>query len=161
MPVLDQQAIDDLFETLLRFVRTRERAVHTTFRTRDDEFEAAAFKALFPLARRSMRSRELAAAMNADPSTVSRHVALLVDHELIRREADPDDGRATLLVITDAGRDRVLAMREMRRSAMAGVMADWTDDELHTLVGLLGRFVDAADSALNPACSARKPDADA
>lgn len=161
MPALDQQAFDDLFETLQRFVRIRERAVHTTFRTREGEFEAAAFKALFPLSRRSMRSRELAEAMSADPSTVSRHVAQLVDHGLIRREADPDDGRATLLVITDAGRDRVLGMREIRRSAMAGVMADWSDDELHTLVRLLGRFVDAADAALNPACPARTPDADA
>ena len=80
--MLDQHAIDDLFETLLRFVRIRERAVHTTFRTREGEFEAAAFKALFPLARRSMRSRDLAETMNADPSTVSRHVAQLVEHGL-------------------------------------------------------------------------------
>ena len=159
--MLDQHAIDDLFETLLRFVRIRERAVHTTFRTREGEFEAAAFKALFPLARRSMRSRDLAETMNADPSTVSRHVAQLVEHGLIRREADPDDGRATMLVITAAGRDRVVAMREMRRAAMADVMTDWTDDELHTLVTLLGRFVDAADAALHPACPDRSPDTDA
>ena len=52
-------------------------------------------------------------------------------------------------------------MREMRRAAMADVMADWTDDELHTLVTLLGRFVDAADAALHPACPDRSPDTDA
>ncbi|WP_262365831.1 MarR family winged helix-turn-helix transcriptional regulator [Gordonia sp. OPL2] len=159
MPVLDQDAIDDLFDTLMRFVRIRERAVHTTFRTPEGEFETAAFKALFPLARVAMRSRELAEAMNADPSTVSRHVAQLVDLGLVRREADPADGRATILVITDDGRARVAAMREMRRSTMADAMSGWTDDELHTLVRLLDRFVDAADTALNPACAARRSDA--
>ena len=83
--VLDQHAIDDLFETLLRFVRIRERAVHTTFRTREGEFEAAAFKALFPLARRSMRSRDLAETI-AEMSGAK--VAYLPNP---RKEADEND----------------------------------------------------------------------
>ncbi|MET9202586.1 MarR family winged helix-turn-helix transcriptional regulator [Gordonia sp. NPDC003585] len=149
--MLDDAPIDELFDTLARYLRIRDRAVHTTFRTPDGEFETAAYKALFHLARQSMRSREVAESLRADPSTVSRYVAQLVDQGLIRREADPDDGRATLLVITDAGRDRVDLMRTMRRDAMNNAMGDWTNDELRTLVSLLGRFVDAAETAIAPA----------
>ncbi|MFW0797536.1 MarR family transcriptional regulator [Gordonia sp. CPCC 205515] len=134
-------------------MRVRDRAVHTTLRTADGDFETAAFKGLFHLDRQPMRSRELAESLNADPSTVSRHVSQLVDLGLVRREADPDDGRATLLVVTDAGRARVESMRAMRRTAMDQAMSDWTDDELHTLVRLLGRFVDAAEIVMAPQCA--------
>ena len=151
MSVLEPESIDQLVDTLARYLRIRDRAVHTTFRTPDGEFETAAFRGLFHLDRHSMRSSELAAALNADPSTVSRHVAQLVELGLVRREADPDDGRATLLVITDAGRERVQGMRSMRREAFNGAMSDWTQEELSTLVGLLDRFVDAAEQLIVPA----------
>lgn len=144
----DPHAIDDLFDVLMRYVRIRDRAVHSTVLTADGEIETAAYKGLFHLVRTSMRSSELATALNADPSTVSRHVAFLVKEGLVRREADPADGRATLLVITDLGRDRVDSMRRMRREAMNAVMTDWTDDDLQTLVSLLNRFVDAAETAI-------------
>lgn len=147
-PELDGAAIDALFDTLARYVRVRERATHTTFRFGGGEIETAAFKGLFHLARGPMRSRELAESLNADPSTVSRYVTQLVDLGLVRREADPDDGRATLLVITGDGRDRVTAMRAVRRTALNSAMSDWTDDELWTLVRLLGRFVTATESVI-------------
>ncbi|GAC68139.1 MarR family winged helix-turn-helix transcriptional regulator [Gordonia soli] len=148
--MIEHTAIDELFDSLNRFMRLRDRAAHTTFRSADGEveIEIAAFKGLFHLARQPMRSRALADCLNADPSTVSRHVAQLVDLGLLRREADPDDGRATLLVITDAGRERVESMRRVRRAALDEAMADWTDHEVHTLVTLFSRFVDAAETAM-------------
>lgn len=81
--MLGDRDIDQLFDTLARYIRIRDRAVHTTFRTPDGEFETAAFKGLFHLAKRPMRSRELAVELGADPSTVSRHVSQLVDLGLI------------------------------------------------------------------------------
>lgn len=70
--MLDGAAIDELFDTLARYLRIRDKAVHTTFRTGDGEIETAAYKGLFHLARQSMRSSELAEALHADPSTVAR-----------------------------------------------------------------------------------------
>ncbi|MGC4935493.1 MarR family winged helix-turn-helix transcriptional regulator [Gordonia sp. DT30] len=145
-------------DTLARYVRLRDRAVHTTFRTVDGEFETAAFKGLFHLARQPMRSRELAAELNTDPSTVSRHVSQLVELGLIRREADPHDGRATLLVITGTGRERVEAMRSGRRTALNSALSEWRGEELATLLSLLTRFVDAAETLVPPACERRTPD---
>ena len=144
------KSIDGLFEVLSRYVRLRDRVVHATVRSIDGDYETAALRGLFHLDRKAMRSRDLAEALYADPSTVSRHVAQLVDLGLVRREADPDDGRATLLVITDAGRERVESMRATRRLAMQDALAGWTDDEMDSLTTLLDRFVGAAEDVLSP-----------
>ncbi len=51
-----------------------------------------------------IRSSDLAEKVQADPSTVSRQVAALVRDGYVERRADPMDGRASLLVITERGR---------------------------------------------------------
>ena len=47
-----------------------------------------------------MRAGALAEMLQSDPSTVSRQVAALVKDGLLERQADPADGRASLLVLT-------------------------------------------------------------
>jgi len=55
-----------------------------------------------------LRMRELAEQVVLLSRTrVSRIVQQLVDHGLVRREADPIDGRATFAVITPEGRARL------------------------------------------------------
>ena len=49
------------------------------------------------------RASDLAELVCADPSTVSRQVASLVKCGLLERRADPDDGRASILVPTELG----------------------------------------------------------
>ena len=46
------------------------------------------------------RSSALAAAVHSDPSTVSRQVAALVRDGLLERQADQEDGRASLIAAT-------------------------------------------------------------
>ena len=53
-----------------------------------------------------LRAGALADCLQSDPSTVSRQVAALVKDGLLERRADPDDGRASLLVLTDAATRR-------------------------------------------------------
>src|SRR5437868_6066116 len=50
-----------------------------------------------------VRSNALAEAVYSDPSTISRQVATLVKDGLIERRADPADGRASLLAVTEKG----------------------------------------------------------
>src|ERR1700761_4947179 len=52
-----------------------------------------------------VRASELAEKVQADPSTVSRQVASLVKSGYVERRADPVDGRASLLVLTDRGQE--------------------------------------------------------
>ncbi|GAB19194.1 putative MarR family transcriptional regulator [Gordonia effusa NBRC 100432] len=145
MQNLDDATIDELFGVLSKYVRLRERAAQMTLRTEDGALETAAYKCLFHLAGAPMRTSRLAEIMVTDPSTVSRHVASLVELGYIRREADPDDGRATLLVATEAGMARAEEVRAHRRSRLYTLLDGWTGAELETLVALLTRFVDAAE----------------
>mgnify|MGYP001792507881 CR=1 FL=1 len=63
----------------------------------------------------------LAAAVHSDPSTVSRQAAHLVDMGLLERRADPADGRASLLAITDAGTALLERARQRRDARIAAI----------------------------------------
>lgn len=141
--------VDDLIDVLGRYGRIRERLATTRLRTPDGIVETAAYQCLFRLADTPSRSGELAEAMFADPSTISRHVAHLVRLGYVRREADPQDGRATILVVTESGHERVVALRRSRGEQLEQMVVDWPEDDLVTLTRLLGRFVDTAESTLS------------
>jgi DNA-binding MarR family transcriptional regulator len=104
--------------------------------------ERAAHVLLFPLTRLGpLRQGALADLVHADPSTVSRHVTLLVDRGLVRRIADEQDGRASRLVVTPAGEAVLEQMRQERNGLLAHVTSDWTPDELSSFTRQLHRFV--------------------
>lgn len=147
MTRIDQ--VDDLIGVLERYARVRERLAATRLRTPDGIVETAAYQCLFRLTDKPARSGELAEAMFADPSTISRHVAHLVRLGYVRREADPQDGRATILVATETGRERVAALRESRGRQLNEMMSDWPEGDVDTLTRLMGRFVDTAEATLS------------
>lgn len=127
-----------------------------------DGRERAALVLLFPLTRLGpLRQNALAEAVHADPSTVSRHVASLVEQGLVQRVADESDGRASLLVVTDAGREAVERLAEERAARIGGTLAGWSDADLATLTGLFGRLLDDLTAALPPdprtACTPTAP----
>lgn len=59
------------------------------------------------------------------PTTALRHIELLVERGLVRREADPLDGRRVLVAITDAGMAGIHAALDARLTASreAGAVA--------------------------------------
>jgi DNA-binding MarR family transcriptional regulator len=116
-----------------------------------DSRETAAQVLLFPISRVGpLRQSTLAELVHADPSTVSRHVAVLVDQGLVQRVADESDGRATRLTLTDAGRATVERLHEERTAQLAAVVEDWADADLTTLTTLFGRLLDDLSAALPP-----------
>ncbi|MHB8593804.1 MAG: MarR family winged helix-turn-helix transcriptional regulator, partial [Acidimicrobiales bacterium] len=62
-----------------------------------------------------VRISDLAVTLDLDLSTVSRQVRHLVDTGLVTREADPGDGRACLVGLSDRGRAVLDAVRAARR----------------------------------------------
>lgn len=86
------------------------------------------------------RAGALAEAVGTDPSTVSRQIDWLVRSGLVERQADPSDGRATLLVATAAGVETQQEMRAARDRLMAEVVAAWPTDDVEQLTRLLARF---------------------
>jgi DNA-binding MarR family transcriptional regulator len=130
-----------LSDQMPRFMRLIHgiKAQHTAEGGRD----LAALVLLFPLQRLGpLRQSALADAVHADPSTVSRHVALLVERGLVLRVADESDGRASRLVLTDAGRAQLDQLRAERVAYLRTVTAAWTDDELETFTTLFDRLLD-------------------
>src|ERR1700742_756817 len=70
------------------------------------------------------RLSELAEKMQADPSTVSRQVANLVNDGYVERRADPADGRASLLVVTERGRQLYAEHLRLRNEHYQRLLAD-------------------------------------
>jgi DNA-binding MarR family transcriptional regulator len=104
--------------------------------------DSASFPVLARLATEGpRRSGELAAAMCADPSTVSRQVAALVKAGLVERRADPGDGRASLLAVTGAGLRGLAEERRLRAEHLGEALHDWTPQAREAFAELLGRFV--------------------
>ncbi|WP_426564078.1 MarR family winged helix-turn-helix transcriptional regulator [Angustibacter sp. McL0619] len=87
-----------------------------------------------------MRASLLAEVVCADPSTISRQTASLVENGLVERRPDPDDGRAAQLVATTKGRELYAQVRTNRDELFAGVLADWQADDVRQLATLLDRF---------------------
>lgn len=88
-----------------------------------------------------IRSNALAEAVYSDPSTISRQVATLVKDGLIERRADPADGRASLLAVTDKGRELLESRHRQRSCSLARMLAHWPQGDREQFVELLERFL--------------------
>jgi DNA-binding MarR family transcriptional regulator len=87
-----------------------------------------------------MRASALATGVHSDLSTVSRQVAALVSGGLLERRADPADGRACLLAVTDAGHATIAAHEHARTEFFTRVLDGWGTDDLSRFAQLLERF---------------------
>jgi DNA-binding MarR family transcriptional regulator len=87
-----------------------------------------------------MRASDIAGALHSDPSTVSRQVATMVKDGLLERQADPEDGRASILALTSKA-DAVIAEYERVRLAhFAAMLSDWDMSDLSEFARMLRRF---------------------
>ncbi|MEW6477349.1 MAG: MarR family transcriptional regulator [Actinomycetota bacterium] len=87
-----------------------------------------------------LRLSELAAELELDASTVSRQVRQLEAAGLVARRADPGDGRASVVVLTPAGKRVLGRVAAARRRFVAEVVAGWSEEDRVALAGLLERF---------------------
>jgi DNA-binding MarR family transcriptional regulator len=92
------------------------------------------------------RASDLAEQLCADPSTVSRQVAHLVKGGLVERQADPDDGRASILVPTELGRVKVREHAQRRGATMRPVIADWSAQDRDDFHRLLNKYIEGIEA---------------
>jgi DNA-binding MarR family transcriptional regulator len=85
----------------------------------------------------------VAATLRVDASTASRFVERAVEAGLVRRSIAAHDRRRSSLELTDAGRARLLDLRDVRLTFLAEVTAEWPAADLATIVDLLDRLDDA------------------
>jgi len=95
-----------------------------------------------------LRVADLAATCHVDASTVSRQASELVREGLLHRMADPADGRASLLALTQAGVELVAELIRRRQEFFTDVVSGWTSAEIESFLTQLARFVDDIEHRL-------------
>jgi DNA-binding MarR family transcriptional regulator len=104
--------------------------------------EAAAFQVLDAIESGGpLTVNGVADALGVDQPRASRLVARAVEAGLVRRGADPDDGRRSVLALTPRG-TRVLADgHRVRRAAVEAALAGWSGEDRETFARLLRAYV--------------------
>jgi DNA-binding MarR family transcriptional regulator len=138
LPVADDLGIANRIGTgLARLLRLIERAAAA----REDDLDRPSFMLLHTLACAGpSRVTMLAATVHSDPSTISRQAAHLVGMGLVERRADPGDGRASLLALTDAGTALLEHTRQRRDDRTAAIIKSWQPAEREQFADLIDRF---------------------
>ena len=100
----------------------------------------------FPLAKvllhhpDGMRVSDLATRLQLDASTVSRQIKQLQDKGLLERTPDPADGRASLVQLSEHGRDVMHAGFQRRLERIQSVLDTWDEGDREQLRLLLARL---------------------
>jgi DNA-binding MarR family transcriptional regulator len=146
-----------LADEVMRFVRLGARA-KGMLNSGDFGAEFSALMLLFPLRFMGpMRVTDLAEVKQADPSTISRQVAQLVKAGLARREADPVDGRASRLAVTEAGLTACQRLHEARHALHSKALADWPPERILAFADLFAEFNSSVEALLRNDPAATPP----
>jgi DNA-binding MarR family transcriptional regulator len=91
----------------------------------------------------AMRLGDLAETMRLDASTVSRHVQQLGERGFIERDPDPEDGRARIIAVSEAGRSALKHTFDQRRAVITNAMTGWSDADRNRLCDDIVRLTTA------------------
>jgi DNA-binding MarR family transcriptional regulator len=106
---------------------------------------------LVPLQRDGdQRCSTLALQVGVDVSVASRQLAVLERLGYVERRPDPQDGRASLLRLTDAGAGALAAARVLRAEWSLTALSGWEESEARLLSDLLDRLVTDLETAGAP-----------
>jgi DNA-binding MarR family transcriptional regulator len=90
----------------------------------------------------------VAHALGIDQPRASRLVARAVEAGLVRRGADPDDGRRSILALTPRGARVLGEGHRARRAAVEAALAGWPDEDRETFARLLRAYVSGWERAV-------------
>ncbi|MER7072659.1 MarR family winged helix-turn-helix transcriptional regulator [Terrabacter sp. NPDC000476] len=139
---------NDLFLGLLRVQKLLVAAKHAAPRL-EEGVDVAAYPVLFVVAGAgTVRISELATTLHNDVSTVSRQVSALVTSGMLDKSADPSDGRALVVSLTERGRTVLDQIQTNRSRWFQGLLAEWEPDATAEFVTRLRELGDALDANL-------------
>ncbi|WP_433800121.1 MarR family winged helix-turn-helix transcriptional regulator [Actinomycetospora sp. CA-084318] len=130
-------SVSDLFWAVARRLRHTSRATLAPW-----DVTPSQLRALGVLMRHgSARPGALAKHLGIAPRSATEVVDALEERGLVRRETDPDDRRATLVVVTDQGRELGRAVRQARAAEADRVFAGLGEHDRAELRRLLRKLV--------------------
>ena len=137
--------IEQQITVLLR----RVQRIHLSTTTGDVNLERSAYGIMCKLADEGpQRLGALATAFGLDPSTITRQVQALEEIGLAARTTDPSDRRASILDLTDTGREVLDTTRTRRRSKLQRALSDWPESDRTDFGRLLKEFNASLDRIL-------------
>lgn len=88
----------------------------------------------------SIRMSQLAESVGTTPPTVTKLIRDLESRGFITKSRDEQDGRASIISLTEDGRSTAAAIGRERLEELGHVLADWTDEDLESFIGLFERL---------------------
>lgn len=129
--------IEQQMTVLLR----RVQRIHLVTAAGDVHLERSSYGIMCQLADEGpQRLGALAHAFGLDPSTITRQVQALEENGLAKRRTDPTDRRASILDLTEQGRQVLQRTREFRRHQLERALGDWEEDDRERFARLLSKF---------------------
>ncbi|WP_149957829.1 MarR family winged helix-turn-helix transcriptional regulator [Zafaria cholistanensis] len=138
----DREQAIRIMEVNLGVLWRRTRAdAHRAARLVHPDLDPGAYVVLGALQRRgSLRLTDLAAEICAGKPSASRQVSQLESLGMVRRDADPADGRAQSISLTPEGARQLHAAQSARQRIFHDMLDDWTGQDLASFAALLARL---------------------
>ena len=122
------------------FVRRRHNAIQMA-QTIDPEIEPAAYSVLFTLQREGpQRMTAIAKHLGIGKPTLSRQLSALEGRGFLTKKADPADGRALVISLTQQGSSRLESAQQDRSERYLHMLQPWNEEEIVSLSGLLHKL---------------------
>jgi DNA-binding MarR family transcriptional regulator len=129
--------IEQQMTVLLR----RVQRIHISTSSGEMELDRSAYGIMCRLADEGpQRLGSFASAFGLDPSTITRQVQALEKAGLATRTTDTADRRASILDLTEEGREVLERTREYRRQRLNEILEDWSEADREELGRLLAKF---------------------
>ncbi len=91
-------------------------------------------------AENGLRQKQIAEIMGIRAPAMSESILKLEDMNYVERKPDPDDGRATRIVLTEKGRARAYEIQDNHTEILNGLFKNLSEDEKNQLIGLLKKI---------------------
>jgi len=141
MSVQDQTLVELVNEVFRLFRTLKSMSIHETPADQPGLAHAGILGLLSRLG--ECRATEAAAELGVGPSVLSRQLADLDAKGLVERRPDPEDGRATLLRVSDAGSDQLKAIMLRRAERMRERLQGWSEEEARETLAAVAHLVEA------------------
>ncbi|WP_394942176.1 MarR family winged helix-turn-helix transcriptional regulator [Psychromicrobium sp. YIM B11713] len=144
----DEAAIEAAEEQLSLLWRRSRAASYQFARTVHPDLEPAAYGLLAILFNDGpMRLTDLAANIGVGKPSVSRQIAFLEKIGLVRKQDDPQDGRAQMIHLTDKGQEQIKASQNARKKALDDRLSSWPSSDVREFARLLRKFSEEIDES--------------
>lgn len=88
--------------------------------------------------------------LNVDPSRASRLAADLISRGYLRRRAAQEDGRKSIVVLTDHAIEVFAKFRALKWTKFLSILADWEETEIAEFARLFEKYFASARKELRP-----------